>query len=249
MRVKTLILFLIFLFILSVSKAQEIRVGVKEILRINLTAFNYTKTSYVFCTKQEVFNTGSVGYKARARLDVFNDSGIIFTGWSKEKTFAPGIRDTLETCWFDPNASGKFFGRMRIYYANEILEKERFEFNKVKRASEDVFLIEDFRVYDNYVKFSIKPLKTVENVIVFPSNYPLGWIFEQKKIDRIEKNDRISVELPYNANFWLNHTIKINVVAENGKYYSSKTFALQKERGIMKYINMLIDYLKVVFDL
>lgn len=249
MKQRLIFMLLAFLLVFSASKAQEIRVGVKEVLKINSTAFNYTKTSYVFCGKQEVFNSGSLGYKARARIDIFNDSETVFTGWSEEKTLAPGMRDILEVCWFEPNASGKFLGRLRVYYANEILEKEGFEFNKIKRSSEDIFLIEDFRTYDNHVRFSIKPLKTVESVIVFPSDYPSSWVFEQKKIDKIEKNDRISVELPYKADFWFNHSVKINVVAENGSYYSSKTFGLKKEEGIMKYINMLIDRIKVVFDL
>jgi len=243
-------LFILLLIIFSVS-AQVIKIEVAEVLSGNITSLVYNPSidTNIFKITTEFFNTGSIGYKARARLDVFSQSGLLYTGWSKEASLVPGIKSSFNIYWFEPNITGNFSGRIRIYYANEIKELEiKFEIKNFT-ISQDIFEISDLRTYDNYVKFSLRSSQTVNSVIAFPSKYPLGWIFEQTKIEKLNQNDKISVSLPYQPSLWTPSEVTIAVVTEDGKYYSSKTFILVKEEGLLKYVHYLTDGLRVLLNI
>jgi len=246
------ILFMLFILLLiSIANAQLIKVNIAEVLNGNITSlvYNPNMNTNLFKITTEFFNTGSIGYKARARLDIFSQSNLLYTAWSKEASLIPGVKSSFDMYWYEPNMTGNFSGRLRVYYANEIKESEiRFKIKNFT-ISQDIFEISDLRTYDNYIKFSLKSPQTLSNVIVFPSKYPLGWIFEQTKIEKLNQNDKISVALPYQPSLWIPNEVTIAVVTEDGKYYSSKTFTLVKEEGLLKYIHYLTDGLRVLLNI
>lgn len=239
----------LFLF-LSIVTAQVIHVDIVETLNVTISAISYPKiTNGAFKITTEIFNTGSVGYRARVRLDVFDQHNLLYRGWSSETSLSPGARTSSNIYWYEPNRTGNFKGRLRIYYANEINETEiNFEVRDLP-TTQDIFEISDFRTYDDYIKFSLKSPQTVKNIIAFVSDYPIGWIFEQTKIEKLEQNDKISVSIPYQPSLWVPSEITLSIVTEDGKYYSSKSFNLAKEEGFLKYINYLVDAIRVFFNI
>ena len=228
-----------------------IKVHIAEVLGGNVSslAYNQTLDTNLFKVTTEFYNTGSVGYNARSRLDIFSQSNLIYTGWSKESSLIPGTRSSYDIYWYEPNTTGDFSAKLRIYYANEIKESEISFKIKNFTVSQDIFKISEIRTYDDYIKFSLKSPQSVGNVIVFPSKYPSGWIFEQTKIEKLDENDKVSVSLPYRASLWMPSEVTIAIVTEDGKYYSSKTFSLAKEEGLLKYIHYLTDGLRVLLNI
>jgi hypothetical protein len=230
------------------SSSIELKVKVVEKIDGKVDFFNYTLSKNILKVFLNFYNIGSVGYKTRIRIDVFNETNLILSGWSEEKPLQPGQWENFEVYLFI-NQTGNFSFRTRIYYGNEILDYKNFSL-EIENLSypRDIFGIEDLRVYDNYIKFAIKANKTLKNVIVVPSNYPITWVFEQRKIKELEANKRFNVILPFDGIF-SPVKIKITILTEDGLYATTKRFLLQKESGFTKYLHILIDLLKNLLNI
>lgn len=245
---KKLIPVLIFLFLLPcLSNAQKIGVGITETINFDVLVFNYTSSIKIgepFRVGFELHNTGSVGYKARVRLNVLNGSKILYTGWSQEESFIPGERHYFEI-YYPVAMIGKFEARVRLYLANEIEEIKTVNFNvQGLGKQEDVVEIRDFETYTGEVQFILKSNETLKNVLVIPSDYPLGWIFEQRKIENLEKGYLKIVILPYEETLWKPSNVKIEILTEDGKYRTVKIFNLKKVDFIREFLHKLSSFLR-----
>jgi len=245
--VKFITFLLIFLTLPAVF-AQTIRVGVKMELKGNITAFSYNASNGILAINSEFYNSGSVPYRARARLDIVNSSDIIFTGWSKEELLMPGERKNFELFYYTDESLENITAIVRIYYGFEVAERKiELKLENLK-TPEDIFQIKNFRTYDSYVKFQLRSNKPLRNVLVIPRNYMMGWAFEEKRIENLEANKNVEIVLPYEAPVWLPQNITIDIVTEDGNYHSAAQFLLQKEAGIMKYIHYLTDKLILLLN-
>jgi hypothetical protein len=240
--------FIFLLFIVPLVSAGIVKIGVKMGVKGEISALFYNASNGVLKISPEFYNTGSVAYKTRFRFDIMNSSDIIFTGWSKEEALMPGERKNFEVYWYTPTTKN-IVAKLRAYYGKEIIEREIKTKVKNNLTYEDVFQIKNFRTYDDFIKFQLRSNKTLSNVLIIPKNYMMGWIFEQKKIGNIEENRNIEVIIPYETEVWLSHDITIDVVTEDGKYYSVFSFNLQKEKGFWKYFNYIRDQLNLFFNL
>ena len=240
---------LVFLFfplslILSNAQAVLIEVNVPKTLRGNITSFSYEFFNNLIAFRLEFYNSGSVSYTSRARIDVFNYSQTIFTAWSQEKKFMPGDRKIFELYWFT-NLTGNFSGRIRVYFANEMLEKT-FNLEKIySYPTENIFTITSFRTYENAVVFDLKAEKDVKNVVIIPENIPLGWIFQQKKIEEMKKGEVRTVAISYKPTVWSEENLTLSVASEDGKHFAQKEVRLKKESGFLGFVHYLIDLLKL----
>jgi hypothetical protein len=242
------ITFIFLLFFIPLVSAGVINIGVKMDFRGNISAVFYNNSNSVLKMNPEFYNTGSVAYKARVRLDVLNSTDVIFIGWSKEETLMPGERKNFEIYWYIPMTEN-IVAKLRVYYGKEINQREmKFKVTK-NNITEDVFQIKNFRTYDDFIKFQIRSNKSLNNVLIVPKNYMMGWIFEQKKIENLDENKNIEVVIPYEADVWFSHDMNMDVFTEDGKYYSVFSFNLQREKGLEKYINYVIDKLNLFFNL
>ncbi|MEM5834272.1 MAG: hypothetical protein QXQ69_00275 [Candidatus Aenigmatarchaeota archaeon] len=244
---KSLILLLVvFLLFFFLSSASILKVGIKPELKGNFSAIFYEAKDGILKLNLEFFNTGSVAYKARVRLDVLNSSEILFTGWSKEETLMPGEAKNFELFYYSPETENLTL-RLRVYYANEMLEKYLNITLENQKKPENIFQVKNFRVYDNYIRFEVKANQSLK-VFVIPSNFLPGWVFEQKKLE-IKENKNTEVVIPFSYQVWFPHEIKLEIVSEDGNYYYSNLFYLEKEEGLIKYINQIKDKLSVALNL
>ncbi len=237
---------IIFLLILILTSASVLKVGIKRELEGNITAIFSESKNGVLNLNLEFFNTGSIAYKVRARLDILNSSEIIFTGWSKEETIMPGEAKNFEVFYYSEKTEN-LTSRIRVYYANEIMEKWLNLTLENKKSPENVFQVKNFRVYDDYLRFEVKSSKP-STVIIIPRNYMPGWVFEQKKIE-LEANKNTEVVIPFKPQVWFSHDVLIDIVSEDGSYYYSNSFYLEKEQGLMKYIHLLTDKISLALNL
>lgn len=247
------ILFLLIVMTIVVN-AQVVEIKVIQVLRGRISSIFYDSTvDTVLKVTTEFYNIGSAGYRTRIRMDVFDESfnesesdlatdGLLYRGWSKELSMVPGLHENFHIYWYPFNVSGNFTANIRAYYGDEILESDEIQFEvKDVPIPEDVFEIKRFRTYDNYIKFDLKASESANNVIIIPSGYPMGWIVEQTKIESIDRNDVKRVVIPYEPSLWESTEITMNIVTEDGKYFTSKFFALEKETSLLEYIHYITD--------
>ncbi|MEM7825064.1 MAG: hypothetical protein QXO27_03785 [Candidatus Aenigmatarchaeota archaeon] len=244
------VLFFIFfiIFFSQIVNSAIVEVDIPKYLKGNISSFSYNYSLNILKFQVEFYNTGSIAYKTRVRIDILNYSQRVFTGWSEEKTLMPGDRKNFEVYWYT-NSTGNFTASVRSYFANEIFEQK---FNIEKSNSilpEDIFEIKNFRTYDNFVIFDIKTIKDVKNVIVIPSNFPIGWVFEQKKINSIDKNSKKIITIRYYPTVRTRENLTLTIASDEGKYYTEKSFELRKKTGILWLVYYIIDNFKTNFNL
>jgi hypothetical protein len=182
------------LSLFSIANSILIEVEIPKSLEGNFTSFSYDSSKDILKFWFEFYNSGSTAYRTRIRLDVFNDSKIVFTGWSDEKVLMPGDRKNFEIYWYT-NSTGNFSARVRAYFGNEIFERRISLEKKNSFSPEDVFEIKNFRTYDDFIVFDIKAKRNAKDVVILPSDFPLGWIFEQKKIDFLKEGEERTVAI------------------------------------------------------
>lgn len=244
MRTKILVFVFIFSLILAKANAVLIEVKIPKALKGNFTSISFDSSKNLVTFSIEFYNSGSTSYTTRLRVDVFNGSQQIFTAWSDEKKFIPGDRKSFELYWFT-NLTGNFSGRVRAYFANEIIEKN-FNFEKsFSYPAENIFTVSSFRTYENAVVLELESSRDVKNVVIIPENIPLGWIFQQKKIESIERSESKTVAISYKPAVWSEEKLTLSIVGEDGKYFSQEEVELKKEAGLIGFIHYLIDLFKL----
>ena len=74
----------------------------------------------------------------------------------------------------------------------------------------------------------------MENVIILPNNYPLGWIFNGEKIEVLEAGKEAVKIIEYEPSIWSEKLISLHAVSIDGKHSSEKiSFALKEEKYFM----------------
>lgn len=198
--------------------------------------------------KMEFYDIGSIPYTARMRVDLFKDSELIFTGWSGESEMTPGRRTNFDILWYGQE-TGKIDGRLRMYFANEIVNQE-FVIEKGEMSSaESVFDVSSFRTHDDYVIFDLVSEKDVGGVVVIPDDYPLGWVFEQVQIGDMKAGERKIVVLPYEPTLFVESTATIVVVSDAGAYVTYDDFEMRKDTSIGGMITRFFDDIRASYVL
>lgn len=239
---------MLFLIFIGNVYASLVAVSTAEMLKGNLTSLFIDDSSNVIKFYSEFYNIGSIAYKARMRIDILNESNLVFTGWSKEEVFMPGDKKNFEMFWFS-DSKGKYTFKLRIYFGNEISEYRETVFEVKKSIEhEDAFEIKEFRTYDDFVIFDLYSKRDVENLIIMPYKYTPGWIFEQKKIDSMKKNETKVVVVPYYPTVWGQKELKLVVVSNEGIYYTEKSLQLEKKTGLIGLFYYIVDNLKIIFS-
>ena len=244
---KLILLFVLcFLILIKIGFSTLIEVGVSEDIGSKIISETSNANFNVVKFSTEFYNIGSVPYSTRERIFVYNDSDLLFSGWSQEKNFMSGDKKTFDIYWY-ASSLGNYTYKLKFYFGNEINESETKEF-QVRDAliPEDVFEMSSFRTYDDHVIFDLKSKSNAQNVIIIPYKYTPGWIFEQKTIDSMKNNTVKTISLPYSPTVWEPATLKLLIVSNNGKYYSEKTVEMKKETGIVAFFYYIWDNLKLI---
>jgi len=244
-----LISIIILIFLPRFSCAQVIKVNIRDKLESEITTIKYNsllESGEPFKVNFELFNSGSIGYRVRIRLNIMNDTEIYYTGWSEEKPLWPGNSGNFELYWYPMNLTGNLEAKLLVYYANEIEELKSIDF-KISSTSnpEKDIDITDLKTYEDRVIVTLKTDQELEDVIIIPSDYPYGWIFEQSKIDLINAGKEKKVELKYEPTIWKETETMIHVFTEDGKHYNSKSFLMEREESRINILSFFIKIFKI----
>jgi len=244
---------LISIFILVIILAfplnsQEVEVYIKGVLKSEVTSLKYNselKYGEPFKVSFEILNSGSLDYRARVRLDVLNGDDLFYAGWSKEIPLWPGQSRYYELYFYPVNMTGNFTGKIRIYHANEIKELEPVQFKIESMITpEKNIQLTGIKTYEDRIEVGLRSDQELNNVIIIPSDYPMGWIFEQSKIDEIRKGEEKKVELRYEPTIWKPTEVVIHVFTEDGKQHTSESFLMERENPV-SIISYFIKILRI----
>jgi len=225
---KIFLILICFLFLIGIAYSAVLEVGVAEILDGNISSINYDASSNVVRFSIEFYNIGSIPYKARIKTEIFDNSDLIFSGWS--------------------NCIGDYFAKLKVYFGNEIKEYKKFGFSVSEYVTpKDVFDIKYLRTYDNYIIFDVKSKEDVNNLRVIPNEYTSGWIFEQKEIGNIYGNRSKLVVLNYYPTLWKPSNVSLILVSGEGNYYTEKRVEMMKVGGLTGLFYYVIDSLRMAF--
>ncbi|MFH0929010.1 MAG: hypothetical protein V1818_01485 [Candidatus Aenigmatarchaeota archaeon] len=233
-----------FLLLICTAYAASVEVGISEVMEGKLISLSHDNATNIVKFSAEFYNTGSVPYKTRMKTEIIKGDETVFNGWSDEKDFMPGDKRMFETYWH-ATTSGAYSVKLKAYFGNEIKEYKKVDFVVGSVAdSEDVFAIENFRTYDDYVLFDVVSNEDVENVIIMPSGYTAGWIFEQKTIDNLTKNSSKYVMIKYKPTLWSRSAVKMSIVSDDGKYYTEESLEMKKLEGLTGLYFYITDSIK-----
>ncbi len=245
---KKIIFGLILVLVLSIVNAQNIEVYIGNVLDLEILSFKHTselKSYEPFKVGFEILNSGSLGYRARVRLDIIKNNETIYTGWSNEVPLWPGDSQYFELFWYSGNVTGDFIGKVKIYHANEIKELEPINIKiKGSNTPEKNIQITSFKTLKDKVEVKIKSSQELKDIIIIPSGYPYGWIFEQSKIDSINQNEEKKIVIKYEPTIWEPTEVEIHVFTEDGNQYTSKSFLMKRQKPSTTLITYFAQILK-----
>jgi hypothetical protein len=232
------------LLIAGTASALMIKVDVSEVLKTETVAYNANSSGNLVKILPEFYNTGSVGYAGRARLDIINGSSVLLTTWSSGSEMKPGDRKVFRMFWYADKA-GNYTARLRFYFANEIMEQElKIQVNK-SITSEDAFEISDFRTYDDRVTFNVAAKKDATAAVAIPIKYTAGWMFEPAVIGNMNAGETEKVALSYDPGTWAPGKLKLAVVSNDGEFYTEKDFEMKKSADVLQTIRQALCMIKI----
>jgi len=181
------------------------------------------------------------------KTEVFKDEKMVFVGWSKEDVLMPGDRKFFENYWYGDK--GDYEVKLKVYMGNEIKQYKKFDMIvSSEREQEDIFKLNNFRTHENFVIFDVFSNKEVQDVVIVPSEYTYGWIFEGGKIDKISANRSRTVILQYFPTVWGPTSIRLDIATEDGKYHSFEKVEMEKGRALAGIWYFITDNIKILIS-
>jgi hypothetical protein len=242
------------LMIAGIVAAATIEVRVGQELVANVSSFTANSSADLVGFKIEYYNTGSIPYKARVRLDIINSSGngnggdSVFTAWGQEKPLMPGDKDLI-TIYYYTNSSGKLLIRVRLYYGMEYSDKYFIVEKKTASNSNpyndtDSAYVSGIRTYDDYIVADIHSIRDVKGLVLIPKDFPSGWIFPQVRIGDLMKDSDATVIIPYSPSLFVQRGVVMQVASIDGFTASERDFVMAKEHGVVGLVRLFLDRIK-----
>lgn len=230
---------IILLIVLSVVVFLTGYISSVSALKVNITVSPKVGANYYFVNKtsgpvQKFYlaweNSGSVGCKALPRITFYNSSSgdRVYTAWAERRELWPG--DKADWLFYSMLPPGNYTGKVKILYCKEIFRYGPYELEveNYSKPESNVLKIAGNKTFKNYLELTLTSNKTLKDVVVVPTEYPMGWAFGSKKLDKLEKKEK--VKLYYEPSIWKQSKVKIKAMTMNGKYAATKEVLLKRER-------------------
>lgn len=231
-----IVFYICILSLAAAAGASNIEVKISEQLKGGFVFVNYTGSAEIVNVSAEFYNTGSVAYSARLRLDLFS-AGKLSSVWSSQRPMVPGKKENFFFYWH-PNNQSNITARLRAYFGNEILQYNETLLQFDSRETSDSFEISNVKTFQDRIEFDLKSNESLR-VVAAPIKYPSGWIFEEAVAEVGTKPAHIV--LPYAASLWSQETVRIAIFSDTGEHYSEKAITLaQPSKNVIEYLLMLV---------
>jgi hypothetical protein len=235
--VKKLILissFLIFFAAsISLTKALIIKLTVAPRIEGNLNFFNFSNEIPISNLQVYWENTGSVGCKVRARAEFFREDELKYVAWSQAKEVWPGALAVLNS--FVTLPEGNYSFHLFIHHCYLTFDKGWYNITFTNSYLGSGIEVKFFKTFKNNLELKIKNnADKVENLVIIPTSYPFGWIFESAIIEEIEKGEEKTVRINYEPSIWQEENVTLVIGNLEGKVFLEKTFEMKLEKSFFE---------------
>ena len=234
---KKIFLFLLFILLIPLPVlSPRIEVNVKGKIGGNIEYFEMNETTdslqkFVI----QWYNSESANCRSRIEFKIYensyNESVYIKSVWSEERDMTSGMSNSFEAYWVPPN-EGNYSVKINVHHCYEIIESDAMNFSVESLPKrEEIIDIEAENIPGRKIQVKLKSDRDMENIVIVPTGYPLGWVFNGKRIEKIKAGETMVRELDYEPSVWNEENINIQAVSLDGKYSSEKIdFALKEEK-------------------
>lgn len=179
------------------------------------------------------YNSQSANCKSRMEFRIYEDE-YVESVWSSSKEMLPGVSDYFEAYWL-PAKEGNYSVKIAIHHCQEIVESEPIDFFVESLPnSEDVITMEAKNLPDRKIEVILKSKRDVEDVVIVPSDYPIGWIFAGVKIGEIKEDVDAVAIVNYEPSVFRDESVTLQAVTLDGKYSSeSVNFMVKEEKRFL----------------
>lgn len=193
----------------------------------NHSAYIYKEPQVILTN---IYNVGSTGCVVKVRVDFYKSSKHLKTTWSEIEAMEPGATFLFHNYWI-PDEEGNITAKTKIYQCYEVFTRDEITFkvgNKSIQLTEDVGVVESENTR-NKINLTIVSNKTLEDVLIIPSEYPLGWIVEHGRINKIAAGEEKTITIEYEASTWHEEKIKFDILTIDGSEHTQYIMQLEKE--------------------
>ncbi len=225
---KMLPLFLCILLLPSLALAPRIDVVIKGNIGGSVEYFEMeSEVNSVQEFLLQWYNSESVSCKSRMEFEIYSGE-YVESVWSESRDMLPGVSDSFRAYWV-PAEPGNYSVKIVVHHCQDEIESGMMNFsvNSVPEPEESI----NMRMENEpgrKIKVYLESEKDLENVLVVPSDYPMGWIFSGVKTD-LKDGEEKALEMGYEASVWREELVTLQALTSNGLYSSEKTRFLLKE--------------------
>lgn len=230
---KTTKIFLVLLCILlvpSMASAMRIDVNVKGKIGGYIEYFEMEKeVDSLQEFSLQWYNTESVSCESRMEFKIYRENESFVSVWSQGKKMLAGVSDHFEAYWL-PAERGNYSVKIVIHHCHEFIESGLMNFSVGKVAEpEEVIDMGIRNLPERKIEITLKPERDLENVVIVPTNYPQGWVFNAEKTGKISAGEEFKKVIEYVPSVWIEETVSLQAVSSDGTYSSEKTEFRLKE--------------------
>jgi len=183
--------------------------------------------------KIQWYNSQSISCKTRIEFKIYKNDEYLESVWSEEKITYPGESEYFYSYWL-PISEGNFSVRPIVHHCNEVIEGKLINFSvlSLPKPQESIGITAK-NLPKGEIEVKIKSNETLKNVVIIPKNYPLGWIFTSKKIEKLEGEEKTI--LTYKPSVWSKETVTLQAISVDGKYSSKEiSITVKKEESFLE---------------
>lgn len=239
---RKLILFIAMAFAVPLAFPLSVTMDVGNELDAELKTSEINESNGLYSISIELYNSGSIAYIAKTRIDLFENGKKAFTTWGVSRIMIPGTKETIELHAL-AGRTGNFTPRLRIYFANELLEKWYPERNIEVSERQGAFAFSGISAGKDHVEFDIKSDRDAD-VILIPDSYPPGWEFPYSHI-QLKANQTETERMSFNPDVIKDTEISLIAVSTDGMLMDSQKFHVKAEEESL--LSGIISFLGSVF--
>jgi len=211
------------IFLIPLVNAVELKVKVKGNIGGYIEYFQLEKeVDSVQKFLVQWYNSESVSCLSRMEYRIEKNGEFVDVVWSDEKEMAAGISRHFEAYW-PPEEKGNYSATLVIHHCHNTIKSEPFNFSVVSVGEpKEKIEIKVINIPERKIEVTLKSESDLNNVLVVPTNYPLGWIFNGEKLESLKAGEETKVVMEYEPSIWMEETVNLQAVSLDGEHSSEE---------------------------
>lgn len=227
-----LCIFMCLIFLIPVAHAVEVKVKVRGNIGGYIEYFQMEKeVDSVQKFLVQWYNSESVSCLSRMEYRIEKNGETIDRVWSDEKEMRAGVSRHFEAYWL-PGEEGNYSTTLIIHHCHDTIESEPFNFSvESLKVPEETIKIKAENLPERKIEITLKSESDLEKVLVIPTNYPGGWIFNGEELASLKAGKETKIVMEYEPSVWMEETLNLQAIGLDGEHSSQEiNFKLEEKK-------------------